>query len=212
MSVSGVYNSSGCNFGSLESTREQAKDSGERVKRDNDARKEEQAKTGLIKNMDGDMVEISSLTDKEAGISNKDIDFMSTNSQKANIGFMESDPDDEEARAYKEKSARMKKIYDKMVAGQKITADEKSFMRKHYPEMAAKSDRMEQEAEQLIKRLQSSKSKEESQQIYLEAKMNAAGELGNKDSSALFIMAAIDSAYAEYNGKGVSLKASDVSV
>ena len=53
MAAGAVYSSVGYNFGSLESIRRQAKEIGDRVQRQSDARKKEQEETGLIKNKDG---------------------------------------------------------------------------------------------------------------------------------------------------------------
>lgn len=210
MAVGGVYSSSGYNFGSLESIRKQAKEIGDRVKRQSDARKEEQEKTGLIENKKGEMVEISSLTEKQVDELNHWHDIMSVSPQEAMIGFLATAPNSDEVEEDKQRAARMSKIQDKMLAGQKLTNDEKSFMREHYPEMAAKADQMEQVAEQLAKRLQGSKSKKESQQIYMEEKLNIVSQLDPKDGSALFLMAAIDNAYAEHMGRGSSKKTLDI--
>ena len=211
MAVGGVYSSNGYNFDILLGIKQQDKETDIRKKDKVDSRNEEKEKTGSIKNKDGDTADISLLTENKANASSKGRDLVNANLQKGNTSFIESDPDADEAKAFKERSARMKGIYDKMVAGQKVTADEKSFMRKYYPEMAAKSDRMEQEAAQLLKRLRSSKSKEDAERIYLDAKMSVASEVANEDSSALFMSAAIDSAYAEYNGKSSSKKGLDIS-
>ena len=211
MAVGGVHSSSGYNFDSLLAIKQQDKKTDKLTKNEVNAHNEEQEKIGFIKNQDGDTADISLLTDKKANALSKGRDLANANLQSGNTSFIESDSDDDEARAFKERSARMKGIYDKMVAGQKVTADEKSFMRKYYPEMAAKSDRMEQEAAKLLKRLRSSKSKEEAEQIYLDAKMSTASEVANKDSSALFMSAAVDSAYAEYNGKNSSKPELDIS-
>ena len=209
MTVGGVYSSKDYNFDSPLGIKQQDKETDKRKKGEVDSRNEEQ-ENGLIKNKDGDTADISLLTENKA-MSSKGRDLVNANLQKGDTSFTESDFDSDEARAFKERSARMKGIYNKMVAGQKVTADEKSFMRKYYPEMAAKSDRMEQEAAQLLKRLRSSKSKEDAERIYLDAKMSAASEVANEDSSALFMSAAIDSAYAEYNGKSFAKKGLDIS-
>lgn len=200
MAVGGVYVSSNYNFSSLESIRKQAKEIGDRVRRESAARKEEQEKTGLIENREGVMVEISSLTEKQVESLNHWHDVMLVSPEEAMIGFLATAPHSDEVEEDKQRAARMTKIQDKMLTGQKLTNDEKSFMREFYPEMAAKAEQMEQLAEQVTKRLQSSKSKKESQQIYMEEKMNIVSQLDPKDGSALFLMAAIDNAYAEHNG------------
>lgn len=201
MAVGGVYVSSNYNFGSLESIRKQAKEIADRVEKQSAARKEEQEKTGLIENREGVMVEISSLTEKQVESLNHWHDVMLVSPEEAMIGFLATAPHSDEVEEDKQRAARMTKIQDKMLTGQKLTNDEKSFMREFYPEMAAKAEQMEQLAEQVTKRLQNSKSKKESQQIYMEEKMNIVSQLDPKDGSALFLIAAIDNAYAEHNGR-----------
>lgn len=56
-------------LGSLASIRHQTNDVGNRVKQESDVRKADQEPMGLIKNQDGDMVEISSLTQVDSAVS-----------------------------------------------------------------------------------------------------------------------------------------------
>ena len=187
-------------FGSLASIRQQAKEIGDRVKRESDARKAEQERTGLIKNQDGDMVEISSMTEKEVDWLNDWHDAMLVSPKEAMIGFMATDPNADEVEESKRLGAKYAKLQEKMLAGKKLEPDEKNFLRKHYPELAAKADQMEQQAEQLKQRLSGCKSKEEAQRAYMEAKMNVMSSADPKDGSSLFLIAAIDEAYAEHTG------------
>ena len=201
MAVGSVISGSISDFGSLASIRRQAKEIGDRVKRESDARKEEQERTGLIKNQDGDMVEISSLTQKEVDRLNDWHDSHLFSIREAMIGFMASDPNAEEVERSKKLGAKFEKLQNKMLQGQKLTGEEKSFLREHYPQLASMADRMEAEAEGLKKKLQGCKSKEAANKAYLEAKMNVMNGLDTKDGSALFLMAAIDKAYEEHTGK-----------
>ena len=198
MSVNAI---SGSPFGSLDSLRRQAQEIGDRVKRASDARKDEQAKTGLIEDKNGVMVEISSLTEKEVNALNDWHDAMLVSPREAMIGFMATDPHAEEVERSKELGAKYEKIQNKMLAGKKLTDKEKSFLRENYPELAMKAEQMEQEAEQLKKRLQSSQSPEDAERIYTEAKMNVMSGMNQKDGADLFLIAAIDNAYVEHKGR-----------
>ena len=204
MAAGAVYSSAGYNFGSLESIRRQAKEIGDRVQRQSDARKKEQEETGLIKNRDGDMVEISSLTDKQVDELNHYHDLQLVSPQEAMIGFMATDPHAEEVEESKRLGAKCAKIQDKMLAGQKLQPEEKSFLREHYSELLSKAVQMEMEAEQLEKRLRSCKSNDDAQQIYLEAKMNAVSQFTKEDNSAMFIIAALDETFNRHMGRGNS--------
>jgi len=201
MAVGSVISGSISDFGSLASIRRQAKEIGDRVKRESDARKEEQERTGLIKNQDGDMVEISSLTQKEVDWLNDWHDAMLVSPKEAMIGFMATAPHSDEVEESKRLGAKYEKLQNKMLQGQKLTGEEKSFLREHYPQLASMADRMEAEAEGLKKKLQGCKSKEAANKAYLEAKINVMNGLDTKDGSALFLMAAIDKAYEEHTGK-----------
>ena len=201
MTVGSVISGSISDFGSLASIQRQAKEIGDRVKRESDARKEEQERTGLIKNQDGDMVEILSLTQKEVDRLNDWHDSHLVSIREAMIGFMASDPNAEEVERSKKLGAKFEKLQNKMLQGQKLTGEEKSFLREHYPQLASMADRMEAEAEGLKKKLQGCKSKEAANKAYLEAKINVMNGLDTKDGSALFLMAAIDKAYEEHTGK-----------
>ena len=64
------------------------------------------------------------------------------------------------------------------------------------------ADRMEQEARQLENSLKGSKSKEEANQIYMDAKMRLVNGTGKKDGSILFLMPAIDNAFSQYMKRG----------
>jgi len=201
MVARGVISGSSSDFGSLASIRRQAKEIGDRVKRESDARKEEQERTGLIENQDGDMVEISSLTQKEVDWLNDWHDTRLVSPKEAMIGFMATAPHADEVEESKRLGAKCEKLQNKMLQGQKLTGAEKSFLREHYPQLASTADRMEAEAEGLKKKLQGCKSKEAADKAYLEAKMNVMNGLDSKDGSALFLMAAIDKAYEEHTGK-----------
>ena len=201
MAGGSVISGSASAFGSLANIRQQAKEIGDRVKKESDARKAEQERTGLIKNQDGDMVEISSLTQKEVDWLNDWHDAMLVSPKEAMIGFMATDPNAEEVEESKRLGAKYEKLQNKMLQGHKLTGEEKSFLREHYPQLASMADRMEMEAEQLKQKLQGCKSKEAASKAYLEAKMNVLNGMDQKDGSAIFLLAAIDKAYEDHTGQ-----------
>ena len=201
MAVGSVISGRASDFGSLANIRQQAKEIGDRVKKESDARKAEQERTGLIKNQDGDMVEISSLTQKEVDWLNDWHDAMLVSPKEAMIGFMATDPNAEEVEESKRLGAKYEKLQNKMLQGHKLTGEEKSFLREHYPQLASMADRMEMEAEQLKQKLQGCKSKEAASKAYLEAKMNVLNGMDQKDGSAIFLLAAIDKAYEDHTGQ-----------
>ena len=201
MAVGSVISGCASDFGSLANIRQQAKEIGDRVKKESDARKAEQERTGLIKNQDGDMVEISSLTQKEVDWLNDWHDAMLVSPKEAMIGFMATDPNAEEVEESKRLGAKYEKLQNKMLQGHKLTGEEKSFLREHYPQLASMADRMEMEAEQLKQKLQGCKSKEAASKAYLEAKMNVLNGMDQKDGSAIFLLAAIDKAYEDHTGQ-----------
>ena len=76
------------------------------------------------------------------------------------------------------------------------------ILQEHYTSMAALAKRMEQEAEQLEKCLQRSKTVEGKKQAYLEAKKRIMSGASKDDGSILFLSAALDAAYAKHGKRG----------
>lgn len=199
----GVYSFSG--GGSLASIRKQAEAIKERAAAARAARTAEQEETGLIRNPDtGEMVELSSITEETRERWNDREEMKSISPGEAYILFKAADPNAESVERSKELGAKAAKIQNKMLAGQKLTGAEKSFLKEHFPELAATAARMEMEAEQLERRLRSCKSKEEAQQAYMDAKMGIMSGADPKDGSILFYMAAIDKTYSQYMKQGAS--------
>ncbi len=83
-----------------------------------------------------------------------------------------------------------------MRSGQKLTDNEKSFLKENYPDLYAKAMQNEQEAQQFRNQLERAGSKEEAERLYLEKKMQLLAQ-GGKDGSTISTAAAID---AEYRG------------
>ena len=200
-------------FGSFESIKKQAEAIKERVGKESEARKAEQEKTGLIKNPDtGEMVELSSISDHQKDLWDNRNEMNTISPQEAYVLFAAADPHAEEVERSKALGAEYEKIQNKMLAGKKLTGKEKRFLRENYPQLATQAEQMEQEAETLKKKLQSSKSPDDAQRIYMEAKLSVMSRLDRKDGSALFLMAAIDNAYDEHNGRKSRNLALDISV
>ena len=207
MAVGGVYDSGGYHFGSLASIRKQAYAIGDRVKAESEARIAEQERTGLIRNPEnGEMVELSSVSQETRDRWEQIEQARSVSPQEAMIGFLETAPHAEEVERSKELGAKASKIQDKMLAGKKLSGEEKKFLREHFPDLAAKAERMEQEAEQLERKLRGCKTKEEAQQAYMDAKMGIMNSASKEDGALLFYIAAIEAAYSEYLKQGAGNK------
>ena len=199
----GVYSFSG--GGSLASIRKQAEAIKNRVGAESEARKAEQEATGLIKNPEtGEMVELSSISEETRQRWNDREEMNSISPGEAYILFAAADPNAEEVERSKALGAKAAKIQDKMLAGKKLTGPEKKFLREHFPDMAAKAARMEQEAAQLERSLQGCNSKEEAQQAYMDAKMRIMSGASKEDGAILFYFAALDATYSEYLKQGAS--------
>lgn len=164
----------------------------------------------MIKNKDGDKVEISSLTDAQVEELNHWHDLQLVSPQEAMIGFLATAPHADEIEENKKLAAKCEKIQNKMLSGQKLKPDEKIFLRENYPELAAKAEQMELQAEQLEKQLKARKSNDAANKIYLEAKMNVLSGLNEKDGSALFILAALDETFNRHRGRNTSYKKIDI--
>lgn len=207
MSINGIsggtYSFSG--GGSLTSIRNQAYAIGERVKAESQARIAEQERTGLIKNPEnGEIVELSSVSQETRNRWEQIEQARSVSPQEAMIGFMATSPHAEEIERSKELGAMASKIQCKMLAGKKLSGEEKEFLREHFPELAAKAARMEQEARSLEQKLQRCRTKEEARQVYMEAKRAVMNSVDKNDCSALFYFAALDATYAEYSKEDAS--------
>lgn len=206
MAITGI-SSSNYNFGSLSSIRKQAQAIQDRLDAESATRKEEQERTGLIRNPStGEMVELSSVPEWQRERWERREQANSVSPEDAMIGFMATAPHSEEIELDKQRAAEFTKIQNKMLAGKKLSGEEKKFLQEHYPEHAARAEMIEAEAEQLERSLKNCKSKDEAQQVYMNAKTRAMGGAGRKDGSILLLLPALDKAYHEYLKKGTSGK------
>ena len=207
MAGTSVISGSVSNFGSLASIRKQAYAIGDRVKAESDARRAEEDRTGLIKNPDtGEMVELSSISEEQRERWEHRHDTNLVSPEEALIGFLATAPHSDEVEENKALAAKAAKMQDKMLSGQTLTGEEKSFLRANFPQLADMADRMEQEAAQLKKSLEGSKSKDEKYQTYIDAKMRLVSVSSKKDGSILFLSAALDKAYAQHMKGGATAK------
>ena len=207
MAGTSVISGSVSNFGSLASIRKQAYAIGDRVKAESDARKAEQEKTGLIRNPEtGEMVELSSVPEWKRDVWEEWEQSASVTPQEALLAALATAPHSDEVEENKALAAKAAKMQDKMLSGQALTGEEKSFLRANFPQLADMADCMEQEAEQLKKSLEGSKSKDEKYQAYIDAKMRLVSASSKKDGSILFLSAALDKAYAQHMKGGATAK------
>ena len=206
MTINGI-NSSNYNLGSLSSIRKQAQAIQNRLDAESTARKEEQERTGLIRNPNtGKMVELSSVPEWQRERWEQREQANSVSPEEAMIGFMATAPHSEEIELDKQRAAVFAKIQNKMLAGKKLSGKEKKFLQEHYPEHAARANMIEAEAEQLERSLKNCKSKDEVQQVYMNAKTRAMGSASRDDGSILLLLPALDKTYNEYLKQGTSGK------
>lgn len=151
-----------------------------------------------MKNAKGDLVEISSIPEWERGVLEQRVIDDSASPKEALLAALATQPNAKEVEQNKALAAKATAIQNKMLSGNKLTDAEKNFLRENFQNLAAMADRMEQEARQLENSLKGSKSKEEANQIYMDAKMRLVNGTGKKDGSILFLMPAINNAFSQY--------------
>lgn len=197
MAINGI-NSSSFNFGSYSSIKKQAEEIAKRVESESAARKAKQEATGLMKNAHGDIVEISSIPKWEREELERRERANSVSPREAMLGFLATDPDAERVAKNIELADKFIAIRSKLQSGQKLSGAEKSFLQENFPELASMADKMEQEENQLKVSLRGAKSKEQAEQIYMDAKMRILSNISENDSSGLFLLSVIDKVYCEY--------------
>ncbi len=115
--------------------------------------------------------------------------------------FAASNPYTEEVEKNKELAAKATQLQNKMLAGNKLTGEEKQFLQANFPNLSRMADQMEQEAGQLETRLKGTHSKEEAQQVYMSIKANLLKGTNKNDGAILFLSAILDKEYAEHTGQ-----------
>lgn len=205
MTIKGL-SSSNYNFGSLASIRKQAQAVADRKEIQRAELRAERERTGLIKNENGEMVPISSLSEKEISVLEERELKQSTTPQEALLAALATAPNSDEVELNKQMAAKATKMQNKLLQGKRLSGEEIRFLREHFPHLAAIANRMEQEVQQLEKGLKGCNSKEEARQVYMNAKSRVMGSANQEDGSILVLMPALDKAYNEYLKQGTSGK------
>lgn len=90
---------------------------------------------------------------------------------------------EEEVRETEESQARYRKyekIIRKMYSGRRLTAAEMRFLRQHYPEAAAKAERIQREIEMVEEQLRTCDTQEEAEQVYEQVRTQALARFAQK--------------------------------
>ena len=138
-------NSSNYNFGSLSSIRKQAQAVADRKEIQRAELRAERERTGLIKNEKGEMVPVSSLSEKEISVLEERELKQSTTPQEALLAALATAPNSDEVELNKQMAAKATKMQNKLLQGKRVSGEEIRFLREHFPHLAAIADRMEQE-------------------------------------------------------------------
>jgi len=93
-----------------------------------------------------------------------------------------------------ENAAKYGPIQSKMLSGKLLTAEEKSFLREHYPELYAKAIQVEEEVQRLKNDMKNAKTKTDADNIFIQRK-NMLLSNNKNDSSSLFLLPALNEAY-----------------
>ncbi len=200
-----AMDSAGYNFGSLASIRKQAAAIAKRVDKQAAELHEEIERTGMIKNEYGEMVPVSSLTEKERSNLEARTLRKFVSPEEIMIGFLATAPNSDDVERSKILAEKATKLQNKMLAGKSLTGAEKSFLRENnFSGLAAMAERMDAEAKALEQKLKGCKSEKDAQRVFTEAKAQLMSESGKKDGSILFLFAALDDAYAKHKKRGAS--------
>lgn len=156
----------------------------------------------MIKNPEtGEMTELSSVTEETRDRWNEREEMKGISISDALILFKAADPNAEEVELNKELARKATKLQNKMLAGNRLTTEEKDFLQANFPQLAKMADRMEQEALQLEARLKGTTSKEEAKQVYMNTKATLLDGMSENDGAMLFLSAILDKVYAQHTGQ-----------
>ena len=160
----------------------------------NKAHKTTELTASSAKNNNVDTVEITVISDLEKAELERRAALDKVSPQEALMAALATAPNNEDVERSKELAAKFGPIQAKMLAGKPLTTEEKSFIQKHYPELAAIGQRVEREVQELRNQVKNSNSKEESSRLIMEKKMQFMNA-GKNDSFILFMMPAFDEAF-----------------
>lgn len=105
---------------------------------------------------------------------------------------------EDEVREAEESQARYKeyeKLLNKMMTGEKLTTEEMRFLRRYYPEAAAKAERIQQEIKMLEAQFRACDTAEETDQLYEQVKTEALLRFAQKDSTGMSLLPAVERMY-----------------
>lgn len=150
--------------------------------------------TNPIKNDIVDTVEITNISDANKIELERRAALDKVSPKEALMAALTTAPNNDDVERSKALAAKFAPIQNKMLSGKKLTAEEKQFLQKYYPEFATTARRIEQEIEQLRNQVRHSKSREDANRLIMEKKIQLMNS-GKKDGFLLFIMPAIDEAF-----------------
>ncbi len=111
---------------------------------------------------------------------------------------------EDEVKKVEESQARYKKyerILNRMMTGKKLTAEEMQFLRQHYPEAAAKAERIQQEIQMLEEQFRACDTAEETDQLYEKVKTEALLRFAQKDSTGMALLPAVERMHDAYRAQ-----------
>lgn len=111
---------------------------------------------------------------------------------------------EDEVRETEESQARYQeyeRIRDKMLTGEKLTAEEMRFLRQHYPEAAAKAERIQREMKMIRAQFQACDTAEETDQVLEKVRTAALSRFAQKDSTGVALLPEIERMHAAYKAQ-----------
>ncbi|MDL2289270.1 hypothetical protein LJB83_00715 [Clostridia bacterium OttesenSCG-928-F22] len=110
-----------------------------------------------------------------------------------NDAFKSGTPNTKSIEENQKMAARFPGIQAKMLSGKRLSADEKSYLRKNYPEMHTTAMRVEQEVRRLKQDARRCKTKDDLNKLVTERKTQFMAA-GSDSSLSLFMLPALDDA------------------
>ena len=117
-------------------------------------------------------------------------------------GFMNADPNKESIARAEALGEKYRPIEAKMLSGKKLSAEEMSFLKEHFPEAYTIAKRIEQEREQFHNQLKNCATQEEKNKLALQKKSQLMGEAKKNAGFVILMLAAIDEEIKRNGGAG----------
>ena len=111
---------------------------------------------------------------------------------------------EDEVKETEESQARYQeyeRIRNKMLTGEKLTAEEMRFLRQHYPEAAAKAERIQREMKMIRAQFQACDTAEEADQVLEKVRTAALSRFAQKDSTGVALLPEIERMHAVYKAQ-----------